>query len=232
MKIVYRISDAGYNKIKPEYINNKNCLINAYERFRAHDFIIIGDNLSNETRDMVSAVAPGAKFIPVSIGHGAGTFNLALDYALKSNLSDDEIIYFLENDYLHTTHAAELIQEGIILGAHYVTGYDHPDKYIPGNQGGNKFIEQDGGELTKIYLTKNSHWKITNSTTMTFASKVKTLREDEPVLRKFTQGTHPFDFEMFLELRSKGRILISSIPGFSTHGETQWLAPLIKWNRI
>jgi len=25
MKIIYRISDSGYNKIKPDYINNENC---------------------------------------------------------------------------------------------------------------------------------------------------------------------------------------------------------------
>ena len=25
MKVIYRISDSGYNKIKPDYINNENC---------------------------------------------------------------------------------------------------------------------------------------------------------------------------------------------------------------
>ena len=28
MKIIYRISDAGYNKIKPDYIDNEKCLQN------------------------------------------------------------------------------------------------------------------------------------------------------------------------------------------------------------
>ncbi len=31
----------------------------------------------------------------VSVGHGAGTFNLALDEALQ--LADDETVYFIEN---------------------------------------------------------------------------------------------------------------------------------------
>jgi hypothetical protein len=31
MKIIYRISDAGYNKMKPDYINNEACLANATE---------------------------------------------------------------------------------------------------------------------------------------------------------------------------------------------------------
>ena len=41
--------------------------------------------------------------------------------------------------------------------------------------------------------------------------------------------THPNDFQMFFDLRNKGRQLISSIPGYATHGETKWLAPLTNW---
>lgn len=40
MKIIYRISDAGYNKIKPGYINNENCLtllIPLSIMFKCHD---------------------------------------------------------------------------------------------------------------------------------------------------------------------------------------------------
>ena len=29
MKIIYRISDAGYNKVKPDYVTNEACLANA-----------------------------------------------------------------------------------------------------------------------------------------------------------------------------------------------------------
>ena len=73
---------------------------------------------------------------------------------------------------------------------------------------------------------------MTNSTTMTFASKVKTLREDEDILRKWTGSTYPEDFKMFLELREKERGLITSIPGYSTHGETQWLSPYRDWSKV
>jgi hypothetical protein len=67
---------------------------------------------------------------------------------------------------------------------------------------------------------------------MTFAAKIKTLRKDEKILRKYTSGEHPYDFQMFLELRNIGRTLITPIPGYSTHGETTWLSPLTNWSKI
>jgi len=229
IKVVYRISDAGYNKVKPEYITNENCLRNAVEVFGKDNFHIIADNVSDTTKEMILKYVDDIQ--KVSVGHGAGTFNLALDWALKKN--EDDIIYFLENDYLHRPGSENILIEGIDLGAEYLSLYDHPDKYIPASRGGNPQIDDDGGEYTKLFLSKSCHWKITNSTTMTFASTVKVLKEDEEVLRKWTnRGHYPDDYKMFLELREKNRILITSVPGYSTHGETAWLSPLTDWSKI
>ena len=38
---------------------------------------------------------------------------------------------------------------------------------------------------------------------MTFATLPSTLKEDEDVWRKHTQGTYPKDFDIFIELRKK-----------------------------
>lgn len=229
MKIVYRISDAGYNKVKPDYITNENCLRNAVEVFGKDNFHIIADNVSDTTKEMILKYVDDIQ--KVSVGHGAGTFNLTLDWALKQN--EDDIIYFLENDYLHRPGSENILIEGIDLGADYLSLYDHPDKYIPASRGGNPQIDDDGGEYTKLFLSKSCHWKITNSTTMTFASTVKVLKEDEEVLRKWTnRGHYPDDYKMFLELREKNRILVTSVPGYSTHGETAWLSPLTDWSKL
>ena len=231
MKIIYRISDAGYNKVKPEYINNEACLKNATEVFKDADWIIIADNVSKKTSAMIDkyirSLTYKSTIYYVSVGHGAGTFNLALDEALK--LNNDEIVYFIENDYLHKPNSSKILREGFNLGASFVSLYDHPDKYLDPSKGGNPYC-QGGAEDTRVYLTESCHWKITNSTTMTFASKVNTLKEIESTLRKYTEGTHPHDFQMFLELRKNNRILITSIPGYSTHGETAWLSPLQDWS--
>jgi hypothetical protein len=231
MRIIYRISDSGYNKVKPNYINNEACLKNAIQTFPWFDnnWTIMADNISEETRTMIKKYI-SEKFIKdVSVGHGAGTFNLALDEAL--GYDDETVIYFIENDYLHKPNADKIIVEGLQLGASFVSLYDHPDKYLPPSQGGNPYCE-GGAEDTRVYLTESTHWKITNSTTMTFATTVSTLKRTEETLRKYTQGTYPEDFKMFLDLREQGELLISSIPGYSTHGETAWLSPLTDWSTI
>jgi len=233
MKIIYRISDAGFKKVKPKYINNENCLSNAVKVFNIenHNWILIADNTSEKTDEMISKYVPHDFVYKTKIGSGAGTFNYGLNKAL--NFDDDDIVYFLENDYIHKSNSDVVLLEGIDAGGDYISLYDHPDKYIPANRGGNPFIENDGGEVTKVYLTKSCHWKITNSTTMTFASKVKTLREDESIIRKWTNmGDYPRDFDMFIELREKGKSLLTPIPGYSTHGETAWLSPLTDWEKI
>lgn len=226
MKLIYRISDSGYNKVKPDFITNEICLKNFVDVFLPNDFILIADNISDDTNKMILKYVPEECIQYVKVGHGAGTFNLALDLALTYN--DNEIVYFIENDYLHTSDAKKILEEGFDIGASFVSLYDHPDKYLAPDRGGNPYCD-GGAEDTRVYLTDNSHWKITNSTTMTFAAKVKTLKENEKILRDFTNGTHPHDFQMFLKLREYNQLLITPIPGRSTHGETAWLSPLTKW---
>lgn len=228
MTIIYRISDAGYNKVKPKYINNENCLKNATEVFKDANWLVIADNVSEPTENMIRKYVAEDLIKWVSVGHGAGTFNLALDEALT--LDDDEIVYFIENDYLHKPNSQKILEEGFELGAPFVALYDHPDKYLDPSRGGNPY-SQGGAEDTRVYLSDSVHWKITNSTTMTFAAKVSTLKKYEDTLRTFTTGSHPNDFQMFLSLRDQAGLLLTPIPGYSTHGETAWLSPLTDWSQ-
>ena len=226
MNIIYRISDTGYNKVKPDYINNESCLKNFCNVF--FDYIdsihIIADNVSDDTYAMIQRYIRQENITKVSVGHGAGTFNLALDKALK--LNDDEIVYFVENDYIWLKGADRITEKALNNGADFFTSYIHPDKYMI--QDGNPEVDIDGGYLNKMYLLEGDLFFTVNSTTMTFASKVKTLKKFEQVLRKHTSGTHPNDYHMFLDIRDNGGVLLCSVDSYSTHGETQWLAPLYK----
>jgi hypothetical protein len=206
-------------------VNKEVCFENAYNTFKDCKWTIVCDRLNDDTKTFLEKF--NLELTHVDIGNNAGSFNYVLDKALE--LDNKEIVYLLEDDYLHKPNSKQIITDGIELGFDYVTLYDHPDKYMNPIDGGNPFCS-GMSEETRVYLGDNCHWKLTNSTTMTFASKVKTLREDEKIIRKWTSETHPHDFQMFMELKQNFRRLSSPIPGYSTHCETRWLTPLKNWN--
>ena len=125
------------------------------------------------------------------------------------------------------TSYAELINEDLSQ-AHYVSFYDHPDKYIPPSLGGNKLISSSGIDDTGLFLTHHSHRTFTNSTTCTFAAKAKTNTEDMPVWKQFCPADHPYDFHAFVAFGARGRKLVTSIPGKSSHKDTAHISPFFK----
>lgn len=226
MKIIYRISDGGYNKIKPHYVTKRGIFQHFMKVFAGYDIYIVADNVSDETYNFLRDYVNVSKIFRTQLSN-AGAFMYAVEFAIK-HFNDSENVYFAEEDYVYKHNAPVVIEEGIDLG-HYSSGYDHPDKYINHKEGGpNPFIA-NGGETTIVKLGKNSHWKITNSCCMTFATKISTLKHDLEVFKKYCSTSHPYDFEIFTELKNKKRNVVSCIPGVSTHGETKWLSPLINW---
>jgi hypothetical protein len=225
---VYRISDAGYKKVKPSYINNESCLANAVSHFPLDKVIwyIIADNVCDDTYNMIKKYVPESCIERVSVGHGAGTFRIGYEYAIN-NFPDNQIVYFLENDYMHRSGALEALKEGISINSSgYVTLYDHPDFYP-----NTATPSMKKGERSIVYLSHSCHWKNCRSTTMTMAALVSTLKNDKKIFWRWTTTTHPFDYRIFLNLRLKGKRLLSSIPGYATHGESKYLSPLVDWSK-
>lgn len=227
MKIFYRISDGSYKKERFPHATKKGCLDNFLKHFPKEEIYLYADNVTGETFEWL--LSYDMNLTRTSGGSSAAGFRIVFEQALK--LSDDEVVYFVEDDYFHLEGSRTAILEGLER-TNYISAYDHPDKYIANILGGNPFISEDCAEETKVFLTKSRHWKLTNSTTMTFATTVKTLREDADTWRRYTAGTYPHDFQCFLELRDKGRTLATPIPSLATHAEMQWAAPLIDWTNI
>jgi hypothetical protein len=159
----------------------------------------------------------------INEGSEARSFLRTLEYIKNKKLSDDTIVYFLEDDYLHRPNWADILIESFDLPIHYSTLYDHGDKYQ----------EMYAGLMSQIFITKNSHWRPVPSTTNTFAVKYKTLMEDYNIHQKYSTNVEPtLDHQKFLELNSKGRHLISCLPGYSTHCQDGLLSPCIDWSQF
>ena len=156
-------------------------------------------------------------------GNDAQSFLNLLNYVIEQNYSDEDIIYFLEDDYLHKEGWIDILIEGFeYIGADYYTLYDHPDKY---------YLETYGELQSKILVTPSSHWRTTPSTTNTYACKFKTLKQHFDIHVKYCDLIEKWtkDHDKFIHLWNIGSNLVSSIPGYSTHVEGNMLSPIIKW---
>ena len=231
IKVYYRLSnfEAGISKKKIPNATKKHCLENCINVFGKDNITVIGDTLNKETKKFV--LDKELKLIEVENGTGSGTFRDALDQAIADNNSG-EMVYLLEDDFLHLPHSDRYLQEAITRAPLYVTLYDHPDKYINAKDGGNPQIEQQG-EVTRLIKTDSVHWKLTNSTVMSFACRVERLIEDYDLLMKYSSNNITDSYGLFTELGQTKQIgVLSSVPGFSTHCESAWLSPLTNWNVI
>jgi hypothetical protein len=227
-KVYYRLSNqqAGMPKNKLPNADKQTCLQNCIDEFGYDNVTVIGDNLDDQHVEMLGGMK--VKYKEVSNGNGSATFRNALDMAIEEN-EDNDIVYLLEDDFLHKEGSKELLTEALNELNCYATLYDHPDKYLNKDLGGNPFIEQ-GGEVTRVIKTETIHWKITNSTVMSFAAKVSRLKLDKELLEKHSRNRITDSFSLFTELsQTKGIPVLSSIPGFSTHCETAWLSPFTNW---
>ena len=241
MKFLYRISNNSYNKSTLKNASKEACFVNFLQNLLlpTDTVYIIADNINIELRQFLKANIPkNGHLIEVKTGSNGASFRLQL--SLVDQIPDKEIIFFHEDDYLYKSHALDsddfkinnlLIQEGLSR-ADYVSLYDHPDKYLPPKDGGNPLTSTEGVEYTGIFLTKHSHWKYSNSTTLTFAARKETLFKDKPIWLKHCSGSHPNDFQAFLELGKIGKKLAISIPGNASNTEPPWLSPLYDWEKV
>jgi hypothetical protein len=231
MKVLLRYSDGGSMEHKPSYVTKRGLLDHFLKTFEGYEIFIVADKVSDESFKYLSSKVQDDKHIQrTSYGCCPGSFMFGLMWMIQT-LKDDDKLYMTEDDYMYTPDAPKVIEEGLDL-ADYVSGYDHPDKYENHSEGGpNPFVEQ-GGEPTRVLRGATRHWKITNSCCMTFAARIKTLKQDASLMYQFNRTMRSDDFHMFLALGKQGRRLISPLPGVSTHGERLLLSPFIDWETL
>jgi hypothetical protein len=163
----------------------------------------------------------------IKCGSECDSFLATLDIIQSLNFEDEQIIYLLEDDYLHRSGWSNIMLEGFAINSHYLTLYDF-----------DFFIAK--GYLCEIFTTPSSHWRAVPATTNTFACKYKTLMEDLEVHQKHSingvkeiEGFHfSKDYDKFWELQKQERYLISPMPGWSTHCDENHISPIIDWRKI
>lgn len=141
--------------------------------------------------------------------------------AKQTEIGHNDLIYFLENDYLHINGWVEKTRNLFLTynNIHYVSLYDHNDKYT---------LPMYNSLQSQIIVTKDCHWRTTPSTCGTFIINKKIFDEDFDDHIKI-----PGDHNKFIYLsKTKNRYVLTPIPGLSTHCMNNLLSPIINWKQI
>jgi hypothetical protein len=215
------------DRTRPQWFNK----IKVFENFRKTidpkfaNYTIVYDEFYGNIGKTFLANEENVKI--VKCGSECDSFLSTLEIIQSRNFDDDTIIYFLEDDYLHLPGWCDILLEGFIINASYVTLYDF-----------NFFIAK--GYLSEIFTTPSSHWRAVPATTNTFACRYKTLMEDLEIHQKYSingvkeeEGFHfSKDYDKFWELQEQHKHLISPMPGWSTHCNANHISPIIDWEKI
>jgi hypothetical protein len=136
---------------------------------------------------------------------------------LRAGVQDGDLLYFLENDYLHRPgwlrHLADFAKADITWD--YLTLYDHPDLYTDAYR----------RWKSKVVVAGQWHWRTMPSTCWTFIMRKETLARDHRLFSIPLHDHHNF----FLLTRVLRRRLFTPLPGLSTHCAEPYLSPGVDW---
>ena len=168
VKVFYILKDSERDgSKKPSFLNWRICFLNCVKHFGNKNITVIADNVEEESYRFVKRHVSDSKIFRTKLGYSK-SFIFTISKALQdSDISD--AIYIVDSDYLHLDNSKTVLLEGLQL-ANYVSLYDHLDKYM--NPSPNPYVKQ-GGEVTKVVLSKSTHWKFTNSVYLSFACKYR-----------------------------------------------------------
>lgn len=161
----------------------------------------------------------------INYENNAKSLDFCLDFAANIDESSD-IIYFLEDDYLHIDQALEVLIEGFNVAntfnkSNVISLYDHMDRLTRND-------DIDYGK-TNILLGDLRYWRTAESTTCTWAVKRDIyLNSIYNVAKSFGLN----DRELFRELRKQGVILFTPMIGASTHCHEPFMSPFIDWDNV
>lgn len=221
-------SSAGAHKRRFSNFSRELCLENLLSTIAGHEKInttFFLDTFHPMQRTHFLSRQSLYPIIEFKAGSEAASFLYLLEHVHRQKFPPETIIYFLEDDYLHRHDWPIVLREAFALPSiDYVTLFDHKDKY---------FLPQYLDLKSKIFHTDSCHWRTTPSTTNTYAMLFKTLQKHIDIHRCFSLGrTITADHDKFCKLADEEAILVSSIPGYSTHIEVDFASPCSDWEKI
>ena len=221
--IFYRHYDIGGtdHRGRPSWFDFEKCFTNLLETITNKNIelhvVMDGDPNTN----FIGKYKDQYTLHQIKAGGDQSSFFQTWEIAKSIPMEQTDLVYFIENDYLHLQgwdqKVTELFETYKLL--HYVSLYDHNDKY---------FLPMYEDLVSKIFTTETHHWRTTPSTCGSFII-TKQLFDLDYDINTSIVGDH----NKFLQLaEERNRMVITPTPGLSTHCMEGLMSPTIKWDKV
>lgn len=202
---------------------NKLCLKSFVKTFKdlKPTVVFLADFCGQRENDMVDQLMAGSgmeySFIPTNIGINETAL---MQWEMASQQSE-EVILFLECDYLWApdVDVTKLVEAIKTLGL--VSPYDHINFYK--EQYRNLHSKQ-----CEIELVADHHFRSTERNTLTFGIRKDVLLKNLDIFNKYGY----LDGETWYEIKDRGQNLYVPIPSMATHMVVDNLAPGFDWSAL
>ena len=128
------VSSNSVGKSRPEWFSREGCFQNLLKTTSKHKNIkitIMFDGEPNKDHFINKYNSDFYELVKREGGDDARSFLNVVNYVAEQNLPEDDIVYFLEDDYMHTHNWVDTMLEGFNqMSLDYLTLYDHSDKYF------------------------------------------------------------------------------------------------------
>jgi hypothetical protein len=225
MKIYIYYRHAVTNNLgrsRPLWFNYENCFKNLLNTIKGYDDINLTLALDGDiNKDFTKNYQDRFTLFPTNYKSSLLSYRALLNYIKNQPMESGDLIYFLENDYLHVNGWIDKVITlfNTYSGLDYVSLYDHNDKY---------FLPMYDNLVSKIITTQDHHWRTTPSTCGSFIITRDLFDKDYDV-----QSTFEGDHNTFLWLNEhRSRAVLTPIPGLSTHCMETLMSPTIDWEKI
>jgi hypothetical protein len=174
LHVVCRSTGGENKKERPSYYSKVMCLVSLLrsiaEASQEIDVVFLNDGPVPEDRLALMAQAGEVMELP-EVGR-VRSYWAALGLLATRKWDDGDLVYFVEDDYLHLPNALETLIAAAeeLPWAPYFTLYDCPDRYTRSD-------DADGGRA-RVFIGGRHHWRTVESTTHTFAARVSVIRAD------------------------------------------------------
>ena len=209
------------NKVRPPWFNFEKCFVNLLNTIQEKNVdlhVIMDGSIDN---NFIRKYKDKYTLHSIKTNSDYGSYLETYKYIKTLNIEDNDLIYFLENDYLHVEGWTEKIIDlfSTYSDLNYVSLYDCEDKYS---------APMYDDLISKIFVTNTCHWRTTPSTCGSYVIPKNIFIEDEDVN---TGG--PGDHHKFLYLNKiRNRFVLTPMPGLSTHCMDFLMSPIIDWKKI